>query len=289
MRNFLKKLTSIKFGYSLFIFSYVLLVLIFAMIYYFLYPKGFYHSYSKFETISVKNYISQKIEKKLSDYMITLSNSNNLPEPFILFKSQDVISRLFIFQQSFRVENIKTDEVKIEFDLTYEFLAHTGFIEKPYSGSRSRNTSHIIASSRDYLSKNMVNFSIAPYSFSFTETIGVLFSKFNEQYSSIEVANGQQPHVIYLEAESDLESKIESLRALESGFPSSDFSHFIRLLYFSVVTITTLGYGDIVPIETYTRILVGVESFLGAFLISLFFYRLPEFQKQRSEKKVQDE
>lgn len=40
-------------------------------------------------------------------------------------------------------------------------------------------------------------------------------------------------------------------------------------LYFSVVTFTTLGYGDIVPIGT-SRLLAAVEAFTGAFTIALF-------------------
>lgn len=39
---------------------------------------------------------------------------------------------------------------------------------------------------------------------------------------------------------------------------------------FSSVTITTLGYGDIVPINDLARTLVAVQSVLGIVLIGLF-------------------
>jgi len=40
--------------------------------------------------------------------------------------------------------------------------------------------------------------------------------------------------------------------------------------YFSVVTFTTLGYGDFAPANLLSRILAGAEASLGAFLMALF-------------------
>lgn len=44
---------------------------------------------------------------------------------------------------------------------------------------------------------------------------------------------------------------------------------FINSLYFSVVTFTTLGYGDITPIG-YSRLIAAFEAFCGSFSIALF-------------------
>lgn len=44
---------------------------------------------------------------------------------------------------------------------------------------------------------------------------------------------------------------------------------FIEALYFSIVTLSTTGYGDIVPLTNAVRIVVGVQTFLGAML---FFF-----------------
>jgi len=43
---------------------------------------------------------------------------------------------------------------------------------------------------------------------------------------------------------------------------------FIESLYFSLVTLSTLGYGDIVPFSNAIRLLVGVQTFFG----TLFFF-----------------
>lgn len=50
----------------------------------------------------------------------------------------------------------------------------------------------------------------------------------------------------------------------------SSWSVFSRMTYFSAVTITTLGYGDITPISDTARWLVTLESILGIVIIGLF-------------------
>ena len=45
---------------------------------------------------------------------------------------------------------------------------------------------------------------------------------------------------------------------------------YFRMLYFSTVTITTLGYGDILPISNLARIMVSIESIVGIVVIGLF-------------------
>jgi len=46
--------------------------------------------------------------------------------------------------------------------------------------------------------------------------------------------------------------------------------NFFRMLYFSAVTITTSGYGDITPINSAARFLVALESVLGIIVMGLF-------------------
>lgn len=54
--------------------------------------------------------------------------------------------------------------------------------------------------------------------------------------------------------------------------------------YFSVVTITTLGYGDILPAGNISRVLVIIESILGVLLIGLFLNAIFE-NKSKMKKK----
>lgn len=65
---------------------------------------------------------------------------------------------------------------------------------------------------------------------------------------------------------------------------------FISSLYFSVITITTLGYGDITPIGHISQILTASESILGITLIGLFLNSLSHqhgLEVQEFEKKKQ--
>jgi uncharacterized protein YjbI with pentapeptide repeats len=48
--------------------------------------------------------------------------------------------------------------------------------------------------------------------------------------------------------------------------------NFPDSLYFSLITFTTLGYGDFRPLEGWGRILAGSEAFIGAFMMALFVY-----------------
>ena len=71
---------------------------------------------------------------------------------------------------------------------------------------------------------------------------------------------------------SELVLSMQEHEMLEAGRQvNATFSVYLRMLYFSAVTITTLGFGDIAPISTRARMLVTLESVLGIILIGLFF------------------
>ncbi len=48
-----------------------------------------------------------------------------------------------------------------------------------------------------------------------------------------------------------------------------NLNNFFNSLYFSVVTFTTLGYGDLSP-AGWTRVFAAVEAFIGSFTLALF-------------------
>jgi voltage-gated potassium channel Kch len=51
------------------------------------------------------------------------------------------------------------------------------------------------------------------------------------------------------------------------GFPSSMPGAFGLMLYLSLVTITTVGYGETVPLTAIARLLVGLEATVGIVLL----------------------
>ena len=58
------------------------------------------------------------------------------------------------------------------------------------------------------------------------------------------------------------------------GLPAEVNGNYWRMFYFSSATITTVGFGDIVPITTRARLLVTTEAILGVVIIGLFLNSL---------------
>jgi len=54
-----------------------------------------------------------------------------------------------------------------------------------------------------------------------------------------------------------------------SAIPAEDVRRLFHLTYFSMVTLTTLGYGDITPLSHGTRGLAIVEAIMGQFYIAV--------------------
>ncbi len=54
----------------------------------------------------------------------------------------------------------------------------------------------------------------------------------------------------------------------------ADSTSFPTLLYFSYTTLTTLGYGDIVPVGAVARLVSGAEAMIGQLYVAIFIGRL---------------
>ena len=72
----------------------------------------------------------------------------------------------------------------------------------------------------------------------------------------------------------DLQDRITNQSYSYRGFPAFSSGASQRMLYFSAVTQTTLGYGDIVPISDRTRLAVALQTVLGIVMIGLFLNSL---------------
>jgi len=67
-----------------------------------------------------------------------------------------------------------------------------------------------------------------------------------------------------------INSSVGTLIAFDAKLTmQQNFNYFANCLYFSVVTFTTLGYGDLSPFGI-TRLIAAIEAFTGAFTIALF-------------------
>jgi Ion channel len=86
--------------------------------------------------------------------------------------------------------------------------------------------------------------------------------------------------VIYVSINTAL--AIERLSASGAGDPKEVSDLFVRMCYLSVVTITTLGYGDITPVSSRARALVAAEAVWGVVLIGLFLNAVAQKWGKRS-------
>lgn len=73
---------------------------------------------------------------------------------------------------------------------------------------------------------------------------------------------------------SELSDKLESFAQTANGFPIQTADHLERMMYFSATTITTTGFGDIVPLTQQARRMVLLEILVGTILFGLFINAL---------------
>ena len=66
------------------------------------------------------------------------------------------------------------------------------------------------------------------------------------------------------------EHRLRALVLAARGDPSDVRGSYARMLYLSATTITTVGFGDVVPITTRARLAVATEAVCGIVLIGMF-------------------
>lgn len=80
-------------------------------------------------------------------------------------------------------------------------------------------------------------------------------------------------------------NRVRAFTAGHLGLPYQVPRGFSRMLYLSMVTITTLGYGDIEPLTNLTRWLTGIEATLGIILLGLFIGSVARSRGNQSVEK----
>jgi hypothetical protein len=96
------------------------------------------------------------------------------------------------------------------------------------------------------------------------ETMKRLFPKKKDPYTV------EHKDWSYLDLSPDQELLLGKYVSASLGSPSAASDAYLRMLYFSATTITTLGFGDIVPVNPSARLWVAFEAISGIFLIGLF-------------------
>ena len=80
-----------------------------------------------------------------------------------------------------------------------------------------------------------------------------------------------------------LNEKIVDLANASLGSPSGIPGEFWRMVHLSSATVTTTGYGDIVPLTTRARLLTLSESIFGLVLIGFFLNSVTRARAERQK------
>jgi len=73
-----------------------------------------------------------------------------------------------------------------------------------------------------------------------------------------------------VEMDPSVAQDLDKLSTAGKGDPKFASGLRLRMFYFSAVTITTLGYGDITPVTSLARLLVSIEAITGVVLVGFF-------------------
>ena len=66
--------------------------------------------------------------------------------------------------------------------------------------------------------------------------------------------------------------------------PTGGPDEFATMLYFSLTTLTTTGYGDIVPVDPFARSLANLESVIGQFYLAITVARLVTLEMEHRRR-----
>ena len=116
------------------------------------------------------------------------------------------------------------------------------------------------------------------------------------QLQQLLTETAQQPDIVYLFVAAGVVIIIGTviMYNLEKGAKNSEMTTLLDALWWCVETVTTVGYGDIVPVTSLGRIVALVYMFFGISLVATLlavisntFYK-KRILKEETEKKEQD-
>lgn len=242
---------------------YLLSIPVFGLIYSLL-PFHFYHSTTKYEPLFAEQ--RSRLEESIANYMQSNYDKNVKPQLFLRHGAIPPIIEVF-------VDNVEYNENRD----AISFKAGIIPLYAPIPEGKQVDT--ILTC--DVTMLKHYDLRIGPHFFITQYTYPIEVSNiraYSTSYPWIDetILFGEKLRDSYClsNVPSDLREQLGEFVATAKGFPLDKLGNIIRMIYFSTVTITTMGYGDIVPVSSLSRILVGSEGIWGIVMIGLFINAL---------------
>ena len=267
---------------------YIAIILIFSLLYYALYDDFHYYSIQHEEsTKDLEHHVHYLINEDLSDYFGRLDKINSYESlTDDLKKEQARITALermngsvslddthdMHYYRFINVENVTVlvdqDAYTIGFDLIYDEYAIAPVSKTSIYHTREEvqvddKTYALIVHEDKY--KNVLLGTVCDRKIAKATFDGYLVQFAEPQGISLYLPKMER--FMSRRTEFKLNEYMDIINCADDNYL---FSKYSRMLYLSMVTITTLGYGDIIPLTTLTRILVGVEAVLGILILGAF-------------------
>lgn len=255
------------FYYGMF---YLALIPLYAFTYYIL-PNQFYQSTAKVERLNnvfdtkpeIEDEIAFEIEQAMEQTFKTINKCDYI-----------ITNRADTFYNPIETGLVDNEGISVRDD----------FISIPVLIRLSKESSvylplkfEINGTSDNHLSKNIVDRRI------FLDTLSTSYNKealepsylgynFRDLFSKKSNYIKPQNQQMHLFIDRKLQAKINSLSFGLNGVSAKN--DYWNMFYLSAVTITTLGFGDFVPITKTARLWVSSEAILGVIIIGLFLNSL---------------
>jgi len=265
-----------------YLFTFLTAIPAFALSCVFVAPQGFYAPYARYEPSAVSDTL------QLASIL-----EGALHRSFDARSGQEfVVGNWKLDLGSLRVDNVhSTDGTKLSFRVSFsaDGIDKRGAKQVGWSiiVTVSEHPTHAIISDPNSITTYRipdVDFSkyASPFKEEYEELFKLVFGQ-NEFFATVTPA-------LALSGPEELRFRRYLLGV--KGDPSSISGDLPRMIYLSAVVITTLGFGDIIPITPEARILVAMEAitgivFAGLFLNALAYHALSTLgQKRGSESRA---
>ncbi len=260
-------------SYSPFIFvlAYILLIPIFATIYFFLPERSFYHSTAKYEYSSL-----QKEADVLIDLFENEFISNNLE-----YSTDSIIN---INGWTLKINNIRVNSLDVdEYPKKFNFRITTPVVHSNNIELYLKPIVSIFIPEK--VVRNCEVVCQVAYSDSNTSVLDSILPGI-KGFFDLSDSSDTLGLVPFLNISPELWNRIINFGEGYEGFPNREIKdHWFRMFYLSAGIATSTLIGDIIPLTKAARLWITIQGFVFIIIIGLFFNALANKISKKTRKK----